>query len=184
MLSNPTEPADYVCVIDAGMTGTTTGGYDTHTNGHIAATFANLYNTLASLRDLIDLKLVDLDTTLVILNTEFGRTPSRNFDGRDHWPQGYVVAMIGGPISRVYQDEASKKSRVIGRIEDSTAQPAENQPYLTITDLRAGALLAAGICPFEAELFGIGDLSTHVAGSVLHDVAVAGLKREVFGVLS
>src|SRR5262249_32740527 len=38
-----------------------------------------------------------LDSTLVVLTTEFGRTPRiNNMAGRDHWPQAFSIVMAGG----------------------------------------------------------------------------------------
>lgn len=76
------------------------GGWDTHQDnftknrqnaGMLDAGFATL------LRDLADQGL--LKKTLVVLLTEFGRTPTVNADdGRDHWAMGWSVALAGGPI--------------------------------------------------------------------------------------
>ena len=42
-----------------------------------------------------------LDSTLVVVSTEFGRTPKINTDGgRDHWPKVFSIAMAGGGIKR------------------------------------------------------------------------------------
>ena len=42
-----------------------------------------------------------LDETLVLLTTEFGRTPKINKDaGRDHYPRVFSIAMAGGGIKR------------------------------------------------------------------------------------
>ena len=42
-----------------------------------------------------------LDSTLVIVSTEFGRTPKINTDGgRDHWPKVFSIAMAGGGVKR------------------------------------------------------------------------------------
>jgi hypothetical protein len=42
-----------------------------------------------------------LDSTLVVVATEFGRTPKINTDGgRDHWPKVFSVLMAGGGIKR------------------------------------------------------------------------------------
>ena len=40
-----------------------------------------------------------LETTLVIVGTEFGRTPEINVNsGRDHWPSAFSVVLAGGGI--------------------------------------------------------------------------------------
>ena len=42
-----------------------------------------------------------LDTTLVMVTSEFGRTPKVNKDGgRDHWPKVFSVVLAGGGIKR------------------------------------------------------------------------------------
>jgi len=42
-----------------------------------------------------------LDDTLVLVTTEFGRTPKLNPDGgRDHWPRVFSIALAGGGIKR------------------------------------------------------------------------------------
>lgn len=42
-----------------------------------------------------------LDSTLVLVNSEFGRTPKINAGGgRDHWPRVYSVVMAGGGVKR------------------------------------------------------------------------------------
>ena len=40
-----------------------------------------------------------LDRTVVLCGGEFGRTPRINpFDGRDHWPHGFSMALAGGGL--------------------------------------------------------------------------------------
>ncbi|MGI9455332.1 MAG: DUF1501 domain-containing protein [Aeoliella sp.] len=42
-----------------------------------------------------------LDSTLVLVSSEFGRTPKINGDGgRDHWPKVFSVALAGGGVRR------------------------------------------------------------------------------------
>ena len=42
-----------------------------------------------------------LDSTLVWVNSEFGRTPRINGNaGRDHWPWAYSLALAGGGIAQ------------------------------------------------------------------------------------
>ena len=42
-----------------------------------------------------------LDSTLVWVNSEFGRTPRVNkAAGRDHWPWAYSLVLAGGGIAR------------------------------------------------------------------------------------
>ena len=76
------------------------GGWDTHEDnfnrlrqlgGTLDAGFSTLLADLAE-RDL-------LEKTLVVLMTEFGRTPRINpRDGRDHWAMGWSTVLAGGSI--------------------------------------------------------------------------------------
>ena len=66
-----------------------------------------------------------LDSTLVMISSEFGRTPKINATaGRDHWPKVFSVVLAGGGI---------KKGFVYGT-SDSTATEPEDDP-LTVEDL-------------------------------------------------
>ena len=49
-----------------------------------------------------------LDETLVLLSTEFGRSPKVNkTGGRDHWPGVFSVVLAGGGVRRGYVHGAS-----------------------------------------------------------------------------
>ena len=112
--------------------------------------FDNLLNALSGIINApgeTDPKKLNLDDTLIILNTEFGRTPGRQGStGRNHHPYGYVTAFIGGPITGAERGV----SGAIGRDGFATkfANPAEN---------RIAALLAMGIWPFAEEGFNVSD---------------------------
>jgi hypothetical protein len=78
-----------------------------------------------------------LDSTLVIVNTEFGRTPKINGTaGRDHWPKVFSVALAGGGLKRGYVHGAS----------DATGGEPENDP-LTVEDYAATIYHQLGIDP-------------------------------------
>lgn len=58
-----------------------------------------------------------LDETLVVMLTEFGRTPQINKDaGRDHWGTAYSVMLAGGGLTR---------GRVLGRTTHGGEEPDE-----------------------------------------------------------
>jgi len=79
-----------------------------------------------------------LDRTLVLLTSEFGRTPRLNQDaGRDHWPRVFSVVMAGGGL---------KRGIVHGRSNATGAEPAEGA--VRPADLAATALQLLGIDPF------------------------------------
>jgi Protein of unknown function (DUF1501) len=78
----------------------TLGGWDTHNNN-----FQAVQGLAGTLDQAVSALLVDLDRrglldeTLVVLTTEFGRTPYVNEnDGRDHFPKAFSGFMAGGGI--------------------------------------------------------------------------------------
>jgi len=162
LLTHPTEPASYVCVVDSGLVGPVgASGYDTHVH-NAADTATNFDHLLAGLLAIVnapgeaDPGKLSLDDTLIILNTEFGRTPlaQPGSDGRNHHPGGYVTAFIGGPIT-------AAERGVWGAIgpdglATQFAAPGEN---------RIAALLALGIWPFAPEGYNISDVP-RAAGEV------------------
>jgi uncharacterized protein (DUF1501 family) len=87
------------------------GGFDTHANQSM-----RLEPTLTSV-DFVIKRFVDglkaagaLDKTLIVLYSDFGRTPKiNNSQGRDHWPIGSAI-MIGGGI---------QGGRVVGGTDDA-----------------------------------------------------------------
>jgi hypothetical protein len=162
LLTHPTEPASYVCVSDTGLyEASGGGGYDTHTDNEVD-TAVNFNNMLKSLFGIInapgenDPTKISLDDTLVILNTEFGRTPGRQGqDGRNHHPYGYVTAFIGGPITTEYAGVYG----AIGRDGKANPDPAMKM-FATPSENRIAALLSLGFWPFAAEGFNVADVPT------------------------
>lgn len=60
-----------------------------------------------------------LDSTLVLITSEFGRTPKVNAGGgRDHWPRVFSIVMAGGGV---------KRGQVFGASDSLAAEPA-SQP--------------------------------------------------------
>ena len=89
----------------------------------------------ALLNDLDDRGL--LDNTLVIIATEFGRTPRINeLAGRDHWPNVFSIAMAGGGV---------RGGQVIGA-SDRKASAVADRP-ITPRDMTATVLNLMGINP-------------------------------------
>jgi hypothetical protein len=82
----------------------TYGSWDHHdnikrANGQQMPNFDKAFAAL--IRDLDERGL--LDSTLVVVNTEFGRTPKINGTaGRDHWPKVFSIALAGGGMKRGY----------------------------------------------------------------------------------
>src|SRR6185369_15410811 len=80
----------------------TYGGWDMHDNikGGFANQMPNFDKAFAALIRDLDKKGM-LDSTLIMVSSEFGRTPKINAtNGRDHWPKVFSVVLAGGGIKR------------------------------------------------------------------------------------
>ena len=116
----------------------TYGGFDHHTNietniNRQLEPFDKAYATL--INDLSDRGM--LDETLVIVTTEFGRTPKINNNaGRDHWPQVFSIAMAGGGVKGGYVHGTS----------DPTGSFPEDDPF-TVDNYAATIYNLIGIDP-------------------------------------
>ncbi len=116
----------------------TYGGWDHHdnikrANGQQMPNFDKAYAAL--IRDLDERGL--LDSTLVVVNTEFGRTPKINGTaGRDHWPKVFSIALAGGGLKRGYVHGAS----------DPTGGEPDADP-LSVEDYAATIFHQIGIDP-------------------------------------
>jgi uncharacterized protein (DUF1501 family) len=114
----------------------TYGGWDMHTSikQGMAGQLPEFDKAFAALiRDLDRSGL--LKSTLVMVSSEFGRTPKINGTaGRDHWPKVFSVVLAGG---------GTKAGSVYGT-SDATATEPENDP-LTVEDLAATVYHLLGI---------------------------------------
>jgi len=116
----------------------TYGGWDHHDNIKNAVTaqmpkFDQAFSAL--IRDLDQRGL--LDSTLVMVTTEFGRTPKINGTaGRDHYPKVFSIALAGGGI---------KRGQVYGSSDPTGGEPDENP--LTVPDLAHTIYHQMGIDP-------------------------------------
>ena len=114
----------------------TYGGWDMHTGikdgmrGQLPV-FDQAFATL--IRDLDRSGL--LDTTLVMVSSEFGRTPKINANaGRDHWPKVFSVVLAGGGI---------KKGLVYGKSDSTATEPEEDA--LSVEDMAMTVYKQLGI---------------------------------------
>ena len=189
----------YCLVSDAGVRATGTAGshYDQHSDGnrteHAAHVTGNVLNVLHTIREEVEAGRLDLSDTLVVLNTEFGRTFDGADAGSDHCPRGFAVAMLGGPI-------APGRGGVVGDLPFTAADdgnlPNEDGDYfeqsqpatatgglgpgpVSSTDLRAAVLLAAGIHPIQGDCFELGELNVENSSQ---DQACDRLATHIFGV--
>jgi hypothetical protein len=116
----------------------TYGGWDMHANiaNGIQQQVPNFDKAYAALIRDLDRRGM-LDKTLVMVSSEFGRTPKINKDaGRDHWPKVFSVAFAGGGFKRGYVHGTS----------DATGTEPENDP-LTVEAMAATVYRQLGIDP-------------------------------------
>jgi hypothetical protein len=112
------------------------GGWDMHQKikdgiNRTLPAFDQGYATL--IRDLERRGL--LDSTLVMVSSEFGRTPKINKDaGRDHWPKVFSIVLAGGGI---------KRGLIYGSSDSIAAEPADSP--LTVEDLATTVYHCLGI---------------------------------------
>ncbi len=127
----------------------TLSGWDSHVNNHElqAARIAILDPAFAMLiRELKQREL--LDSTLVVCGGEFGRTPWLNaLGGRDHWPNGFSLALAGGGI---------QGGRVVGETSPLSKQDSPNpndnlKDSHPVEDVHATILSALGV-DYQREL--------------------------------
>jgi len=115
---------------------TTYGGWDHHENiqngvGSQMPAFDKAFAAL--IRDLDRRKM--LDSTLVMVSTEFGRSPKINqTSGRDHWPKVFSAVLAGGGI---------KKGSIYGATDSTATDPDQNP--LSVEDFAATLYHQLGI---------------------------------------
>jgi hypothetical protein len=140
----------------------TYGGWDHHSNINQAfksqmpafdKAFAALIN------DLEARKL--LDSTLIMVSSEFGRTPKVNQnEGRDHWPKCFSVVLAGGGI---------KKGMIYGSSDPTGGEPADSP--VTVEELAATVYHQLGIDP-DKRLMSPGNRPIDIVrgGKVIQDI--------------
>jgi hypothetical protein len=140
----------------------TYGGWDHHDNiqGAMTGQVPNFDKAYARLiNDLAERGL--LDSTLVMVTSEFGRTPKINATGgRDHWPKVFSVLLAGGGL---------KKGVVYGSSDALGAEP-ENDP-MTVENLATTVYHQLGINA-DKELMAPGARPIEIVdgGSVVNDI--------------
>lgn len=171
LLTRQSDQPRYVQWVDGGLTPHPAAGHDTHQQ-HVPYASENITHTLRKLVEIInapgenDPNKIDLDKTMVVINTEFGRTPyAQGQDGLNHWPQGMVNVLIGGPIT-------SAERGVYGHI---TEDQGIAQSWVTPAENRMLVMMALGIYPFSSQTFAVGD----VTGGVKNELEAAKRLKEV-----
>ena len=142
----------------------TYGGWDMHDNIHSGMkrnlpAFDQGYAQLIT--DLEQRGL--LDSTLVCVATEFGRTPKINgTGGRDHWPKVFSISMAGGGI---------KRGTVYGKSNSTASEPEDNP--LSVEDWATTMYHCLGITA-DKELIAPGNRPIEIVngGTVCKDLLI------------
>jgi hypothetical protein len=140
----------------------TYGGWDMHANisKSMERQLPNFDQAYAALINDLDQRGM-LDKTLVMVTSEFGRTPKINKDaGRDHWPRVFSVAFAGGGF---------KRGLVYGSSDPTGSEPDQNP--LTVEDMAATVFTQLGIKP-EKKLMAPGNRPIDIVrnGAVVNDL--------------
>jgi hypothetical protein len=169
LLTRETDQARYVLWIDTGIRDAINGGHDTHFF-HTQYASQNIPTTMAALAEIIgdEPGQLNLDDTMIVINTEFGRTPHRQDEiggsGTNHWPWGYVNIVIGGPI---------QERGIYGAIEEDDGYAST---YITPAENRIMVMQSLGIYPFSSQSFAVGD----VRGGVTDELPAATRVRDLY----
>ena len=129
----------------------TYGGWDHHTN--IVSGFKRLMPEFdqafsALIKDLEDRGM--LDDTLVMVSSEFGRTPKINKDaGRDHWPKVFSVAMAGGGVKKGYVHGTSDATATEPDLDPVGPEDLFTTVYHTLGIVADKEIMAPGDRPIE-----------------------------------
>ena len=138
------------------------GSWDMHDNisGGVQGQLPPFDQAFAALvRDLDRRSL--LDSTLVCVTSEFGRTPKINGTaGRDHWPKVFSIVMAGGGV---------KRGAVYGSSDATASEPLDNP--LTVEDWATTVYHCLGIVA-EKELMAPGGRPVEIVdgGKVLREL--------------
>ena len=142
----------------------TAGGWDHHDNikNGIQGQMPPVDQAIAALISDLDERAL-LDSTLVMITSEFGRTPKINgTGGRDHWPRVFSVGLAGGGIQR---------GLVYGSSDALGGEPEEDM--VGIQDLATTVYNQLGITG-DKELMAPGDRPIEIVdgGRVLDEILV------------
>ncbi|MDP6944582.1 MAG: DUF1501 domain-containing protein, partial [Myxococcota bacterium] len=150
------ETTRHVTVIDRAFDpiGTDPDAYDSHRD-HVRESARKLPYMWERLIGIInepgeaDPDKLDLDETMVVINTEFGRSlGTQDVTGRNHYPDAYVTLMFGGPIGQAQRG-------IVGAIDGAGGPVGALQPAET----RAATLAALGINPFDVSAYSSDDVN-------------------------
>jgi hypothetical protein len=115
-----------------------------------------MWGAMKAIADALDSGLLDLDDTMIVLRSEFGRYNDDN-NGTEHQLSGYAGIVMGGPVKApalagelAFSDD-DKNGKAVGGFAP--------------LDIAAGVALAAGVDPFQPGLFDPADLTEPAANA-------------------
>jgi uncharacterized protein (DUF1501 family) len=129
----------------------TYGGWDMHANikGSIERQVPEFDQAFSTLITDLDQRGL-LDSTLVCVASEFGRTPKINNDaGRDHWPKVFSVVMAGGGIKRGFVYGSSNSTASEPETDALTVADWATTMYHCIGIVADKELMSPGPRPIE-----------------------------------
>jgi hypothetical protein len=133
----------FVTINSTGQGGPTPLTWDTHVNNFPALKdqlLPQLDSAYSSLIEDLDTRGL-LESTLIVLMGEFGRTPKINqMAGRDHWPRANSVLVAGGGVRR---------GMLLGRTDGNAEYPTDRP--VSPADLAATMFTLLGIDPHKTE---------------------------------
>lgn len=140
-------------LVEAGarMVTLTYGGWDMHRDitGSFNRTMPALDQGLSVLLNDLDSRGL-LDSTLVMVSSEFGRTPKINSDaGRDHWPKVFSVMLAGGGIKRGFVYGASDPTASEPDLDPVSPENLATTMYHLLGIVADKELMAPGDRPIE-----------------------------------
>lgn len=142
----------------------TAGGWDHHDNikEGIQGNLPSVDQAVAALLKDLEQRGM-LDSTLVMLTSEFGRTPKINkTNGRDHWPRVFSVMLAGGGV---------QKGLIYGKSNALAAEPEEDR--VGVQDFATTIYNQLGITA-DKELMAPGGRPIEIVdgGSVIKDILI------------
>lgn len=140
-----------------------TGGWDMHNtiDDAMGRTGAGMDAAFAAL--LTDLKRTGLlDSTLVVLGSEFGRTPNINEnDGRDHYPKVYSTVFAGGGVKGGYVYGSSDP---MGK--EVADKPVTVQDFIATIGAAMGLPIDETVMSPSGRPFRVGDMKSNVVADI------------------
>jgi len=129
----------------------TYGGWDMHTQiaGSMRRDMPPLDQALAALIEDLESRGL-LSKTLVMVSSEFGRTPKINAEaGRDHWPKVFSVMLAGGGIKGGLVHGASDATATEPEFDAVSPEDLATTMYQLLGIVADKELMAPGDRPIE-----------------------------------